>query len=124
MAARQMWIFLCTAPPHLGVLMGVIAWILLGIIVGVLAEHLVSGRKSHGIIVTCLIGVAGALLGGWLAGKLFHIHSLQGFFNLSTWITAIVGSVVLLGVAELVEGRGGGRGSVRGGRRPVRAGRR
>jgi uncharacterized membrane protein YeaQ/YmgE (transglycosylase-associated protein family) len=104
--------------------MGVIAWIVLGIIVGVVAEHLVSGRKSHGIVVTCLIGVAGALLGGWLATKLFHIHSLQGFFNLSTWITAIVGSVVLLGVAELVEGQRGGRGSLRGGRRSVRAGRR
>jgi uncharacterized membrane protein YeaQ/YmgE (transglycosylase-associated protein family) len=104
--------------------MGVIAWIVLGIIVGLVAERLVSGRKSHGVIVTCLIGIAGALLGGWLATKLFHIHSLQGFFNLSTWITAIVGSVVLLGAVQLVEGRRGGRGSLRGGRRTVRAGRR
>jgi uncharacterized membrane protein YeaQ/YmgE (transglycosylase-associated protein family) len=104
--------------------MGIIAWIVLGIIVGFIAEHLISGRKSHGIIVTCLIGVAGALFGGWLATKLFHIHSLQGFFNLSTWITAIAGSVVLLGVVHLVEGQRGGRGSLRGGRRSVRAGRR
>ena len=73
---------------------------------------------------TCLIGVAGALLGGWLATKLFHIHSLQGFFNISTWITAIVGAVVLLGVVHLVEGQRGGRGSLRGGRRTARLGRR
>ena len=85
--------------------MSIIAWIVLGIIVGAIAEHLISGRESHGIIVTCLIGVVGALLGGWLASKLFHIHSLQGFFNLSTWVTAIVGSVVLLGAVHLVEGR-------------------
>ncbi len=104
--------------------MGVIAWIVLGIIVGVIAENLISGRKTHGIIVTCLIGVAGALLGGWLATKIFHIHSLQGFFNISTWITAIVGAVVLLGAVQLVEGQRGGRSSVRGGRRTVRAGRR
>ncbi|HXP18400.1 MAG TPA: GlsB/YeaQ/YmgE family stress response membrane protein [Streptosporangiaceae bacterium] len=53
----------------------------------------------------CLIGVAGALGGGWLATKLFHIHSLQGFFNLSTWLTAIAGAAVLLLVFHLVSGR-------------------
>jgi uncharacterized membrane protein YeaQ/YmgE (transglycosylase-associated protein family) len=91
--------------------MGVIAWIVLGIIAGIIAEHVVSGRRSHGIIVTCLIGVAGALLGGWIATKIFHVVSLQGFFNLSTWITALVGSVVLLGAVHVLEG--GRRGSLR-----------
>jgi uncharacterized membrane protein YeaQ/YmgE (transglycosylase-associated protein family) len=91
--------------------LSIIAWIVLGIIVGAIAEHLISGRESHGIIITCLIGVGGALLGGWLATKIFHIHSIHGFFNLSTWITAIVGSVVLLGAVHLVEG--GSRRSVR-----------
>lgn len=43
--------------------MGVIAWIVLGIIVGAIAERFVSGRKSHGTVVTCLIGVTGALPG-------------------------------------------------------------
>jgi uncharacterized membrane protein YeaQ/YmgE (transglycosylase-associated protein family) len=94
--------------------MGVIAWIVLGIIVGLIAENLVNGYKSHGVIVTCVIGVLGALLGGWLATKLFHIHSIQGFFNISTWITALVGAVVLLGVIQLAEGRSGGRVQVRG----------
>ena len=84
--------------------MGVIAWIVLGIIVGLIAENLVNGYKSHGVVITCVIGVVGALLGGWLATKIFHIHSIHGFFNLSTWITAIVGSVILLGAVHLVEG--------------------
>jgi hypothetical protein len=48
-----------------------------------------------------------------LATKIFHIHSLQGFFNLSTWITALVGAFVLLGAVHLAEGRRGGRGSLR-----------
>jgi len=104
---------LCTLPSHPGVVMGVIAWIVLGVIAGAIAEHLVSRRESHGIIITCLIGIAGALLGGWLATKLFHIHSLQGFFNLSTWITALAGASVLLGAVHLVEGQRGGRRSVR-----------
>ena len=89
--------------------MGIIAWIVLGIIVGLIAEHLVNGYKSHGVIITCVIGIAGALLGGWIATKVFHIHSIQGFFNISTWITALVGAVVLLGAIQLVEGRRGGR---------------
>jgi uncharacterized membrane protein YeaQ/YmgE (transglycosylase-associated protein family) len=92
--------------------MSIIAWIVLGIIVGAIAEHLINGRESHGIIVTCVIGVVGALLGGWLATKIFHIHSIHGFFNLSTWITALVGSVILLGAVHVVEG-GRSRRSVR-----------
>ena len=62
--------------------MGIIAWIILGLAAGLLANMLIPGR-SQGLILTCLIGVAGALLGGWVATRLFHIHSLQGFFNVS-----------------------------------------
>jgi uncharacterized membrane protein YeaQ/YmgE (transglycosylase-associated protein family) len=76
--------------------MGIIAWIVLGLVAGLIANMLIPGRRQQGLIVTCLIGVAGALLGGWLATKIFHIHSLQGFFNLSTWLTAIVGAAILL----------------------------
>jgi uncharacterized membrane protein YeaQ/YmgE (transglycosylase-associated protein family) len=85
--------------------MGIIAWIVLGLAAGLLANMLIPGRRSQGLIVTCVIGIVGALLGGWVATKLFHIHSLQGFFNLSTWITAIVGAAVLLLVYHLVTGR-------------------
>ena len=45
---------------------------------------------------TCAIGIAGALLGGWLATLLFHVHTRHGFFNLSAWISAIVSSAILL----------------------------
>jgi uncharacterized membrane protein YeaQ/YmgE (transglycosylase-associated protein family) len=85
--------------------MGIIAWIVLGLGAGLLANMLIPGRRSQGLIITCLIGVAGALLGGWVATKLFHVHSLQGFFNLSTWLTAIAGAVVLLLAYHLVAGR-------------------
>jgi uncharacterized membrane protein YeaQ/YmgE (transglycosylase-associated protein family) len=87
--------------------MGIIAWIVLGLVAGLLANMLIPGRRSQGLILTCVIGIVGALLGGWVATKLFHVHSLQGFFNLSTWITAIIGAAVLLLVYHLVTGQSG-----------------
>ena len=83
--------------------MGIIAWIVLGVIAGLIAEHL-TGRKT-GWVVAGVVGVVGALLGGFLAKVLFHVHSLNGFFNLSTWITAIVGAVILVLLVRLVTGR-------------------
>jgi uncharacterized membrane protein YeaQ/YmgE (transglycosylase-associated protein family) len=84
--------------------MGIIAWIVLGLGAGLLANMLIPGKRAQGLILTCLIGVAGALLGGWVATKLFHVHSLQGFFNLSTWLTAIAGAAVLLLAYRLIIG--------------------
>jgi uncharacterized membrane protein YeaQ/YmgE (transglycosylase-associated protein family) len=86
--------------------MGIIAWIILGLGAGLLANMLIPGRRSQGLILTCLIGVAGALGGGWLASKLFHIHTLHGFFNLSTWLTSIAGAAVLLLAYHLLSSRG------------------
>ena len=86
--------------------MGIIAWIVLGLGAGLLANMLIPGRRSQGLILTCLIGVAGALGGGWLATKLFHIHTLHGFFNLSTWLTAIAGAAVLLLAYHMLSSRG------------------
>jgi uncharacterized membrane protein YeaQ/YmgE (transglycosylase-associated protein family) len=86
--------------------MGIIAWIVLGLLAGLVASRLTGGR-SQGLILTCVIGILGALAGGWVATKLFHVHSLKGFFNLSTWLTAIAGAVVLLLIYHLVIGRSG-----------------
>ena len=96
--------------------MGIIAWIVLGLAAGLLANMLVPGGRSQGLILTCLIGVAGALGGGWVATKLFHVHTLHGFFNLSTWLTAIAGAAVLLLAYHLITGQAGrsGRSSRRG----------
>jgi uncharacterized membrane protein YeaQ/YmgE (transglycosylase-associated protein family) len=87
--------------------MGIIAWIVLGLGAGLLGNMLIPGRRSQGLILTCAIGVAGALGGGWVATKLFHVHTLHGFFNLSTWLTAIVGAAILLLVFHLVTNHGG-----------------
>jgi uncharacterized membrane protein YeaQ/YmgE (transglycosylase-associated protein family) len=89
--------------------MGIIAWIVLGLVAGLLANMLIPGKRSQGLLVTGVIGIAGALLGGWAATRLFHVHSLQGFFNLSTWITAIIGAAVLLLAFHLISSRPGRR---------------
>jgi uncharacterized membrane protein YeaQ/YmgE (transglycosylase-associated protein family) len=81
--------------------MGIIAWIVLGLVAGLLANMLIPGRRSQDLIVTCVIGILGALGGGWLATQLFHVHTLRGFFNLSTWLTAIVGAAILLLILHL-----------------------
>src|ERR1035437_4673921 len=87
--------------------MGIIAWIVLGLGAGLLANMLIPGRRSQGLFLTCVIGILGALAGGWAATRLFHVHTLNGFFNLSTWLTAIVGAAVLLLIFPLTSGRPG-----------------
>jgi uncharacterized membrane protein YeaQ/YmgE (transglycosylase-associated protein family) len=88
---------------------GIIAWIVLGLVVGIVAKKLLGGREKYGIVITILIGVAGALLAGWAASAMFHIDTNQGFFSITTWISAIVGAVLLLLIYNAVTGRSGGR---------------
>jgi uncharacterized membrane protein YeaQ/YmgE (transglycosylase-associated protein family) len=88
--------------------MGIIAWIILGLGAGLLANVLIPGKRSQGLILTCVIGIAGALGGGWAATRLFHVHTLNGFFNLSTWLTAIAGAAALLLIFHLISARSGG----------------
>ena len=85
--------------------MGIIAFILLGLLAGAIAKAILPGDDPGGIIVTALIGIAGALLGGFLAGALFDADPLDEFFDISTWLTAIIGSIVLLLIYRVVIGR-------------------
>lgn len=90
--------------------MGVIAWIMLGLGAGLLANMLLPGRMSQGLIRTCLIGICGALAGGGAASEFFHVHdAVHGFFNASTWLTALVGASVLLLAYRLISGNTGHR---------------
>jgi uncharacterized membrane protein YeaQ/YmgE (transglycosylase-associated protein family) len=84
---------------------GIIAFIILGLLAGVIAKAVLPGDDPGGLIVTALIGIAGALLGGFLASALFDAHPLDEFFDLSTWLTAIVGAIVLLVIYRMVVGR-------------------
>lgn len=72
--------------------MGIIAWIILGLVAGVIAKVLLPGRDPGGIIITTLIGIAGAFVGGWLSAKFLDRPINDDFFDLATWVAAIAGS--------------------------------
>ena len=87
--------------------MNFLAWIVLGLIAGAIAKALLPGDDPGGIIVTMIIGIVGALLGGFLAQAIFEVDPNDGFFQLSTWLSAIVGSIILLLIYRLVTGNRG-----------------
>jgi uncharacterized membrane protein YeaQ/YmgE (transglycosylase-associated protein family) len=89
--------------------LGIIAFLILGVIAGGIAKAIIPGEQPGGIFITMLIGVVGALLGGFLAGALFDSDPLDEFFDVSTWATAIVGSLLVLFIYSMVAGRSGGR---------------
>ena len=84
--------------------MGIIAFIILGLLAGALAKAILPGDDPGGFIVTALIGIAGAIIGGFLAAAIFDAHPMDEFFDISTWLTAIVGSIVLLLIYRAVVG--------------------
>ena len=86
--------------------MGIIGWIVLGLLAGAIAKAILPGPDPGGIIVTIIIGIVGALLGGFLARLIFNAKPLDEFFDLSTWLTAIIGAIILLLLYRLVVGRG------------------
>ncbi|CAM5496501.1 membrane protein [Streptomyces spiroverticillatus] len=87
--------------------MGIIAWILIGLLAGAIAKALMPGKDPGGCLVTMLIGIVGGLLGGWLGKVIFGVESIKGFFSLSTWVAAVVGSVIVLALYRMVAGRKG-----------------
>ena len=84
--------------------MGIIAFLILGLLAGAIAKAIMPGNDPGGIIVTMAVGVVGALLGGFLAGAIFGTDPLDEFFDISTWLTAIVGAMLLLGLYRMVVG--------------------
>ena len=85
--------------------MGILAFIILGAIAGAIAKALLPGDDPGGFIITTIIGIVGALLGGFVAAALFGGDPLDEFFDISTWLTAIIGAIVLLWIYRLVIGR-------------------
>jgi uncharacterized membrane protein YeaQ/YmgE (transglycosylase-associated protein family) len=75
--------------------MGFFGFLLLGLIAGAIAKAILPGKQGGGWFITLLLGVVGALLGGFLGGLLFNVN-LNEFFSISTWLLAIAGSLIVL----------------------------
>ena len=85
--------------------MGIIAWIILGLLAGVIAKALLPDDPG-GLIVTTLIGIAGAFIGGLIVKALGFGDPIDEFFDFSTWLGAIAGAILLLLVYRALVGRG------------------
>ena len=84
--------------------MGIIGWIILGLLAGAIAKAVLPGDDPGGIIGTMIIGIIGALIGGFIASAL-NIGDLDEFFDIGTWLIAIAGSIILLLIIRAVTGR-------------------
>ena len=83
--------------------MGIISWIIMGLIVGALAKFIMPGKDPGGILITILIGIAGAFLGGYI-GSLLGLGKLTGF-NFTSVLLAIAGALILLFIYRLIKNK-------------------
>ena len=83
--------------------MGILTWIIVGLVAGALAKLILPGDDPGGIIVTILIGIAGAIVGGFIASAI-GLGGVTGF-NIGTLLIAIAGAIVLLLIYRMVVGR-------------------
>ncbi len=81
--------------------MGLLAWLVIGAIVGWLAGIAIRGRGS-GLVSNVVIGVIGAFVGGWVAGYVFNVADPISGFNLTTFVVAFVGAVVVLFASKML----------------------
>lgn len=86
--------------------MGLLGWIVLGLVAGAIAKTLHKGEEPGGVLGTLAVGIAGALVGGLVASAA-GIGSISSFFSLGTWLIAIIGAFVLLMAFDAVVGRRG-----------------
>ena len=74
--------------------MGILSWIILGLIAGALAKWIMPGKDGGGIIVTILLGIVGALVGSWI-GSFIGLDTTGGL-SIGSLITAVVGALLIL----------------------------
>lgn len=84
--------------------MGILSWIVFGLIAGIIAKVVMPGRDPGGCIVTILLGIAGAFLGGFLY-SLFTGGPIDTQFDLGSFFVAVIGAVIILAIYRAVVGR-------------------
>ncbi|MFZ1415088.1 MAG: GlsB/YeaQ/YmgE family stress response membrane protein [Defluviicoccus sp.] len=83
--------------------MGILSWIVFGLVAGLLAKFIVPGRDPGGLIVTILLGIAGAVVGGFIGTQL-GFGAVDGF-NVGSFFTAVIGAIILLVLYRLMRER-------------------
>lgn len=85
--------------------MGIIGWIVLGLIAGAIARLILPGNQGGGWLGALITGILGALLGGWIASAIFNINVNEEFFSLWTWVFAILGGVIVAFIWQAITKR-------------------
>lgn len=78
--------------------MGILSWILFGLVIGIIAKLLMPGRDPGGFIITILLGIAGALLGGFVGRAMGFYGPNQG----AGWLMSILGAIILLALYRMM----------------------
>jgi uncharacterized membrane protein YeaQ/YmgE (transglycosylase-associated protein family) len=82
--------------------MGIVAWIVLGAIAGWITNMIMGGKE--GVIATIILGIIGAVVGGWLAGTVLKVADVTGV-NITSIVVAVVGAVIVVALYRMVSGR-------------------
>jgi uncharacterized membrane protein YeaQ/YmgE (transglycosylase-associated protein family) len=82
--------------------MGIVAWIVLGAIAGWITNMIMGGRE--GVIATIILGIIGAVVGGWLAGTVLKVADVTGI-NIESIVVAVIGAIIVVAVYRAVVGR-------------------
>ena len=82
--------------------MGIIAWIVLGAIAGWITNLIMGGKE--GVIGTIILGIIGAVVGGWLAGTVLKVADVTGI-NIESIVVAVIGAVIVVAIYRAVTGR-------------------
>ena len=82
--------------------MGIIAWIVLGAIAGWITNLIMGG--GEGVILTIILGIVGAVVGGWLAGTVLKVADVTGI-NIESIVVAVIGAIIVVAVYRAVSGR-------------------
>lgn len=84
--------------------MGFFAFLILGLIAGVIARILIPGKQPGGFWLTLLLGVLGAMLGGWLGGLIFDIN-MSEFWSWESWLFSVIGAIIVILIVQAIFGR-------------------
>src|SRR4051812_11766716 len=87
--------------------MGWIAWIIFGLVAGAIAKALMPRRDPGGLVVTILLGIVGAVVGGWIGAALWGSNGVHSF-DIRSLVMAVFGAIVVLGIYRALSGRRGG----------------
>lgn len=84
--------------------MGFWAFLILGLIAGVIARIVIPGKQPGGFWLTLLLGVLGAMLGGWLGGLIFGVDMNQ-FWSWQSWLFSVIGAIIVILIVQAIFGR-------------------